>query len=178
MEEPTQPVRLTKKGLPDKRVESAKKNMKKARDIKSQIFQEHKEKKQLLSSSTQIPVNDNASDSSDSSYDSDASDEIIIQSKKMNKKVAPKITEPVPQPVAPITPSITPGKIKSEQDKRIEDIESMLKLIVQGAPERKKREKKKTVIQIEQPQPQPQSINPPKQSDQFESVLKHKILNF
>lgn len=171
----TPQVKLTKKGLPDKRVQSAPKNMKKALEVRKQIFNEHKERKNYgLNASVQIPNDKSDSDSSDSSYDSDDSNEIIIQTSKKSESKKPKEVASVPNPVS--------APVKTVQDKKLEDIESMIRLMAQGQgiEKKQKEKKKKTIIQIEQAAPPPPQAVPdkPYQDKQLDQHMLRKILNF
>ncbi len=146
----------------DKRSETSKKNMEKAR---LKILEERRQAKQT----SQYEI-----ESSDSDSDSGSEEPVImIRNKGSNLYGKGKVKEakPIVKPIAK----------PNENDNLKGEIQQLKQMILGMGSTKKKDKKKKRVIQILPPAqiPTPQQAPAPvKQSDDLSKVLRHRILNF
>lgn len=162
MEEPQKNIKLTRKGKPDKRVQTGAKNIKIALEKRKEIFDEYNRKKKMEKGEFQF----SESESEESESEESESEEEIFITKKKKEVQPPK--------------EIKKSKNDDMINEKLEKLESMITFMAKEKSNKKKKIKKKpvekkTIIQIQQPQQQKQE---PRVESDLERKLKGRLLNF
>jgi hypothetical protein len=156
-------TKLTKKGKPDKRAASSRKNIKSALVTREKIVQEYNETKGKKKEEEKQPIEDPKSESS-SSYESDSStEEIIIQKRRGGSKKNTTSKESVP----------------NQNDEKIRKLEEL----VNRLNDKIVTPKEEKIVEKDKPIEKEKPVEPvTKKVSIFDNALqqhmKHKILNF